>query len=339
MSFIWLLPTIKFKSEGANLLLFDQKTALRIDGLGVHGANFLGQLDGTRQEQFLVTSPVAATLLPLLDQHGWLVRLKRDIRSVIKHRAWISRQLSYYAHLTQNHPDSILDDLSRATALIIGAGGIGSHVAYSLAAAGVGNLIITDKDTIEESNLNRQFLYHREDIGNYKAPVVAENIRTRFPPINILSIVVDYDSTPIATELPQADIVVMCGEVSSLLDNSRLVGETAFLVAGYLGAQGVVGPLLCPARGTPCLQCVMTNAGRKDVRELDFEDDIRMHGWNSSASTINGVVGNLAAEVVMHSLSNSLNSPLCLNETILINMRTLELTREPVPIIKCKHSR
>jgi len=55
--------------------------------------------------------------------------------------------------------------LKAASALIVGAGGLGSPVALYLAAAGVGTLILVDPDDVDRSNLQRQILYADDDVG------------------------------------------------------------------------------------------------------------------------------------------------------------------------------
>ncbi|MDP3225852.1 MAG: ThiF family adenylyltransferase, partial [Rubrivivax sp.] len=49
--------------------------------------------------------------------------------------------------------------LLAAHALIIGAGGLGSPVALSLATAGVGRLTVVDHDTVDITNLQRQIAH------------------------------------------------------------------------------------------------------------------------------------------------------------------------------------
>jgi len=58
---------------------------------------------------------------------------------------------------------------------IAGAGGLGSNIAISLARAGVGRLVIVDFDSVEESNLNRQY-YFRDQIDMVKVEALKENI-------------------------------------------------------------------------------------------------------------------------------------------------------------------
>ena len=52
--------------------------------------------------------------------------------------------------------------------VILGAGGLGSAVIANLAAAGIGELIICDNDIVDLSNLNRQFIYSQQDVGQPK---------------------------------------------------------------------------------------------------------------------------------------------------------------------------
>ena len=59
--------------------------------------------------------------------------------------------------------------LKNAHVLIVGAGGLGCHVAQILVRAGVGKLDLIDHDVIDDSNLQRQVLFTKDDIGKSKA--------------------------------------------------------------------------------------------------------------------------------------------------------------------------
>lgn len=74
--------------------------------------------------------------------------------------------------------------LEAATVLVIGAGGLGSPVAYYLAAAGIGTLRIADDDVVDRSNLQRQILHADARIGapkvdSARVALAALNPRTR----------------------------------------------------------------------------------------------------------------------------------------------------------------
>jgi len=50
---------------------------------------------------------------------------------------------------------------------------------------GFKNIDVIDADTIDLTNLNRQFLFRKDDIGKNKSDVAAESIKTRLPHLNL----------------------------------------------------------------------------------------------------------------------------------------------------------
>jgi sulfur carrier protein ThiS adenylyltransferase len=88
----------------------------------------------------------------------------------------------YFAHRDR----AVLEALRRSTVGIAGAGGLGSTVAVSLARAGVGRLVITDFDSIEPSNLNRQ-QYTIDQVGRVKVEALKENL-LRINPFSVYEI-------------------------------------------------------------------------------------------------------------------------------------------------------
>lgn len=66
--------------------------------------------------------------------------------------------------------------LRNKSACIVGCGGLGCNIAVHLAGAGIGKLILCDFDAVCESNLNRQFLYTKEDIGKSKCKAAKKRL-------------------------------------------------------------------------------------------------------------------------------------------------------------------
>lgn len=66
--------------------------------------------------------------------------------------------------------------LSEAKVVIFGVGGVGGYVAEALARSGVGHFLLVDKDTISESNINRQIIATTSTIGRDKVEVMKERI-------------------------------------------------------------------------------------------------------------------------------------------------------------------
>lgn len=69
-----------------------------------------------------------------------------------------------------------MDTLKNARVAVFGVGGVGGYVAEALARSGVGSLDLIDKDTVSESNINRQIIALHSTVGRYKTEVMKERI-------------------------------------------------------------------------------------------------------------------------------------------------------------------
>ncbi|KAL6107266.1 uba2 [Pungitius sinensis] len=77
------------------------------------------------------------------------------------------------------------DTLSTCKVLVVGAGGIGCELLKNLVLTGFKNIELIDLDTIDVSNLNRQFLFQKKHVGKSKAQVAKESALQFCPTVNI----------------------------------------------------------------------------------------------------------------------------------------------------------
>ncbi|CAD5220184.1 unnamed protein product [Bursaphelenchus okinawaensis] len=142
--------------------------------------------------------------------------------------------------------------------LVVGAGGIGCELLKNLVIAGFVNIEVIDLDTIDVSNLNRQFLFRKEHVGKPKAQVAAEAVKKMRPEINIVH---HHDS--IFSPRFDRDYFKSFKVVLNALDNAaarRHVNRICITTGTPLidgGTAGYLGQCRVIQRGkTECYDCV-----------------------------------------------------------------------------------
>lgn len=149
------------------------------------------------------------------------------------------------------------EKLKRASVLVTRCGGLGGLIAYELAAAGVGQLVIAHAGNVKPSDLNRQLLMTRDWIGKPRI----ESIRRRLLELNpdLKLITVPENATPENAEdlVAQADVVV---DAAPLFEERYALNEAAVKL-GKPMVECAVYELECHLTTivpgvTPCLRCL-----------------------------------------------------------------------------------
>lgn len=146
--------------------------------------------------------------------------------------------------------------LSRARAVVVGLGALGSISADLLARAGVGHLRLVDRDVVELVNLQRQSLYSEEDLDRPKADAAAARLRRVNSEIDVEAMPKDVHASTAADVLRDADIIIDGTdnlETRFLLNEAALDAKLPFVYAGAIATYGMLFAIRSP--DTACFRC------------------------------------------------------------------------------------
>ncbi|MEO1864072.1 MAG: HesA/MoeB/ThiF family protein [Verrucomicrobiia bacterium] len=100
--------------------------------------------------------------------------------------------------------------LKAATVMVSRVGGLGGLVAYELAAAGVGRLVLAHGGTLKPSDLNRQLLMRHNALGQARIDIATESLTALNPRLEIVAVPENVSEVNATELVGRADVVVDC---------------------------------------------------------------------------------------------------------------------------------
>ena len=149
--------------------------------------------------------------------------------------------------------------IAQSTIAIVGVGALGCMSASMLARAGVGHVILIDRDIVETTNLQRQILFTEEDarVQRPKAIAAAKHLANVNSDITITAHVEDVTPHNIDRLLQNVDVIVDGldnFETRYLLNDYAVQTNTPYMFAGAIAGHGNVMAVI--PNETPCLRCI-----------------------------------------------------------------------------------
>ena len=176
-----------------------------------------------------------------------------------------------------------------AHALVIGAGGLGSPAAMYLACAGVGQITITDHDTVDMTNLQRQIGHRTESVGMSKVTSLQHTLHALNPHTRVSALPVRVDADSLDTLVQQADVVLDCCDNFKTRHavNTACVKHRKPLVSGAaIQFDGQISVYDTRQTDSPCYACIFPP-------EATFEE-VRCSTMGVFAPLV-GIIGSMQA--------------------------------------------
>jgi adenylyltransferase/sulfurtransferase len=147
----------------------------------------------------------------------------------------------------------------RAQVAIVGCGALGSFQAGAMARAGVGRLVLVDRDYVEESNLQRQWLYDEDDAleARPKAIAAAAHLKKIASRCRVTAHVSDLTSANVGELLDGSDLILDGTdnfETRYLLNDYAVSRGVPWIYGAAVGSYGLTMPVIPGV--TACLACV-----------------------------------------------------------------------------------
>ncbi|MCP3920440.1 MAG: HesA/MoeB/ThiF family protein [bacterium] len=211
--------------------------------------------------------------------------------------------------------------LKGATVLVTRVGGLGGVVAYELAAAGVGRLVLAHAGNLAPSDLNRQLLMTHDWLGKPRVECAERRLRELNPRLEVDAHAVNADASNVAELVDGVDLVVDCAPMfeERLALNAEIVRRRLPMVECAMYELAAQVTTIVPGR-TPCLAC------RVPTPPPDWKRQFPVFG------AVSGSVGCIAAMEAIKVLAG-LGEPL-LGRVLAYDLRdvrfsTFEIERDP----------
>jgi len=217
------------------------------------------------------------------------------------------------------------EKLLAAKVLIVGLGGLGSPVAMYLAAAGVGELVLADFDSVDLSNLQRQIIHTTDRIGQLKAESAATTLRSINPHTSIKIINEKLQVDALNNTIAAVDLVVDCSDNFStrFAINQLAVQNKKPLVSGAaIRLEGQIAVFDSRNSNSPCYRCLYD----------EIDDENLSCAQNGVLAPLVGIIGAMQATEAIKILAE-FGDPLVGRLQVLdaksMTWRELKLSKDP----------
>ena len=149
------------------------------------------------------------------------------------------------------------EKLRNATVMISRVGGLGSVVAYELAAAGIGKMVLAHGGNVKHSDLNRQLLMTHDGLGKSRIESAERRLKELNPRLEIVAIGANVSEDNVVDLVGQSDLIVDCAPLfqERYLMNREAVRQNKPMVECAMFEMQAQITTIKP-RESACLSCI-----------------------------------------------------------------------------------
>ena len=212
-----------------------------------------------------------------------------------------------------------------AKVLVVGAGGLGCPVIEFLTRAGVGTLGIVDYDKVNLSNLHRQSLYQKSDIGKSKVLIVKKKLNSINSYTKVQSYNLKLNNINFKKIINKYDYIVDGSDnfKTKFLLNDFCLKYKKFLVTGAISKfDGHIFSFDFKNKKMPCLRCFF--------QEKKPSDDLLNCEAEGILGTVAGIVGTIQANEILKkilSIGQNLNGYILILNLLDISFRKVKINK------------
>lgn len=198
--------------------------------------------------------------------------------------------------------------------MVVGAGALGNELVKNLTLLGVGNILILDMDSIENSNLTRSVLFRRSDVGRFKAEIAAERAMEINPDVNAVGIVANIIDDVGLGVFRRMDVVLggLDNREARLAINQSCYKVNKPWIDGAIEVLNGFARVFVPGQGA-CYECTMTDMDwqlinkRKSCALLTHEQ--MAEGKIPTTPTSSSVIAGIQVQELLKILHKERNLP------------------------------
>ncbi|MCI0680657.1 MAG: HesA/MoeB/ThiF family protein [Gemmataceae bacterium] len=239
--------------------------------------------------------------------------------------------------------------LRSSTVLISRIGGVGGTLAYELAAAGVGKLILAHAGNLRVDDLNRQLLMSDAGVDQSRVEQAARRLRAFNPSIHIETVAENVHEHNVDELVWRADAVASCAPLFAerLLMNRAAVRQGKPLVDCAMYEMEIQLLTVIPGQ-TPCLACLYPQEPPAWRRRFPVFGAVAGTAGCLGAMEIIKVLSGLDAPVAPSAgearldepgLGEALRGRMLIGDLRTLKFRTMQLRRDPKCAVCAKHSK